>query len=88
MHGQTAKRFSSNLFPVLNVTFFHFQRLVEIIEDICKQAKGKLELTQKISSVGILILKESDKVGVEGKMNELRGYCSTLPGKSREEFNR
>ena len=62
--------------------------MVENVEEMANKARGTLELTQKISTMGILILKENDKRGVEEKMKTLKEYLGTVPGKSREEFNR
>ena len=52
------------------------------------QAHVALGLAQKLTTMGMLILKENDKDVVAEKAKELKKYYNDLPGKSRDEFNR
>ena len=58
------------------------------MNDLEKKADVTLQLATKITTCGILILKEEDKCEVDGKIKLLKEYAATTAGKSHAEFNR
>ncbi|XP_028414134.1 dystrophin-like isoform X2 [Dendronephthya gigantea] len=64
------------------------KNITESAVDLEQKAQVTLEIAKKITTFGILILKEEDKSSVEDKIKQLKEYAAKMTAKSRAEFNR
>lgn len=68
--------------------YFHFQNIAESAVELKQKAQVTLEMAKKITTFGILILKEEDKVSVDDKIKQLKEFAAKITAKSHAEFNR
>jgi hypothetical protein len=66
----------------------YLQRIAETMAELEQKAQGTLEFAMKITTLGILLLKEEDKTDVDSKIKQLKEYTSTMTAKTHVEFNR
>jgi uncharacterized protein YigA (DUF484 family) len=66
----------------------YLQRIAENMAELEQKAQGTLEFAMKITTLGILLLKEEDKTDVDSKIKQLKEYTSTMTAKTHVEFNR
>lgn len=64
------------------------QNVAESVSKLEAIATENLELASKITTCGILILNEEDKVEVDEKIKKLKEWANEITGKARSEFNR
>jgi hypothetical protein len=66
----------------------YLQRIAETMAELEQKAQGTLEFAMKITTLGILLLKEEDKTDIDSKIKQLKEYTSTMTAKTHVEFNR
>ncbi|XP_046848609.1 utrophin-like isoform X4 [Xenia sp. Carnegie-2017] len=64
------------------------KNVAESVSKLEAIATENLELASKITTCGILILNEEDKVEVDEKIKKLKEWANEITGKARSEFNR